>query len=258
MDEQEIDRRDSSEIYPKVLMPLPDHDFDPTEAAIPWKLCTSHGMQVVISTEHGYIPQTDLNRLNGPLPGLISAGANVKSAYKDMTQDPLFQNPIPYAEIEPNQFDALLLPGGDAPRMRQYLDSELLRSKVLGFWQQGKLIGAICHGMLVIARTIDPQTGRSVLYGHKVTAIPSSLDKLAYRLDHWLTKHGYIMYDQCVSDEVRSCLARPEDFSRGPGLLAPFAVTDGNLVTARWYMDAELFTKRFIDQLDKLRNVPIK
>jgi putative intracellular protease/amidase len=34
------------------------------------------------------------------------------------------------------------------------------------------LIGAICHGVLVLARTIDPQTGRSLLFGHKVTAPP--------------------------------------------------------------------------------------
>lgn len=258
MDEQEITRINSSELYPKILMPLPDNDFDPTEAAIPWKLCTSHGMHVFISTEQGHIPQTDLNRLNGPLPGLISAGANVKSAYKEMTQDPLFQKPIPYAEIDHDQYNALLLPGGDALRMRQYLDSELLRSKVLGFWQQGKLIGAICHGMLVIARTIDPQTRRSVLYGRKVTALPSSLDRLVYRLDRWFIKHGYIMYDQCVADEVRNSLARPEDFVRGPGLLAPFAVVDGNLITARYFSDAELFTKRFIEGLEKRRSGSLK
>ncbi len=66
------------------------------------------------------------------------------------------------------------------------------RDKVLQFWQQGKLIGAICHGILVLTRTIDPQTGQSVLYGHKVTALPRSLDRFAYLLDSWFIKHGYI------------------------------------------------------------------
>ncbi len=28
---------------PRNLMPLPDHDSDPTEAAIPWQACTSRG-----------------------------------------------------------------------------------------------------------------------------------------------------------------------------------------------------------------------
>jgi hypothetical protein len=39
-----------------VLMLLPDHDFDPTETAIPWKTCTSRGWNITISTENGTVP----------------------------------------------------------------------------------------------------------------------------------------------------------------------------------------------------------
>ena len=28
-----------------ILIPLPDHDFDPTECAIPWEVCISRGME---------------------------------------------------------------------------------------------------------------------------------------------------------------------------------------------------------------------
>jgi putative intracellular protease/amidase len=146
-------------VPPSILMPLPDQDFDPTEAAIPWKACTSRGWKVAISTEQGNVAQADPHKLKGPLPGLLSAGARAQAACLEMTQDPASQHPIPYAEIDPSRYNALLLPGGDAPGVRQYLDSSILRSKVLQFWQQGKLIGAICHGMLVLARTIEPQTG---------------------------------------------------------------------------------------------------
>ena len=236
---------------PNILMPLPDQDFDPTEATIPWQACISRGWNVEFSTENGNVAQADLNRLNGPLPGLVSAGAKVKAAYRLMTQNTSYQHPIPYTDIDPNRYNALLLPGGDGLRMRQYLDSTDLRRKVLQFWQQGKLIGAICHGMLVLTRTIDPQTGRSVIYGHKVTALPRSIDRFVYRIDSWLIKHGYIMYPSCVADEVRASLKRPEDFSTGPGLMAPYVVSDGNLITSRWYMDAEVFSKCFTDELQQ-------
>ena len=234
-----------------ILMPLPDQDFDPTESAIPWKACTSRGWKVVFSTEHGIVPQADPNKLNGPLPGLVSAGAKAREAYQQMTQEPSYQHPILYAEIDPDQYKALLLPGGDAPHMRQYLESQELQGKVLQFWNQGKLIGAICHGILVLTRTIDPQTGHSVLYGRKVTALPKSFDRFGYRIDRLLLKHGYIMYSSCVSEEVHACLEHPDDFIPGPGLLAPYVVSDGNLVTSRWYMDAEVFGKRFTDELDQ-------
>ncbi len=239
----------TTNLTPLILLPLPDHDFDPTESSIPWQACTSLGWKVDFSTEHGNLPQADANKLTGPLPGLITAGAKARSAYKKMTLDQSFQHPIPYAEIDPNRYNALILPGGDALRMRQYLESKELQSKVLQFWQQGKLIGAICHGVLVLTRTIDPQTGRSVLYGHKVTALPRSLDRFGHRIDSLVLKHGYIMYPSCVTDEVRACLEHSDDFIAGPGLLAPYVVADGNLITSRWYMDAELFAKRFVHEL---------
>jgi len=127
-------------VTPSILMPLPDQDFDPTEAATPWKKCTSRGWRVTFSTEHGNVAQADPNLLKG---GPFGAGAKAVAAYRQMTQDTAYQHPIPYAEIDPDQYQALLLPGGDTPRMRQYLESPVSQSKVLQFWQRGKLIGAI-------------------------------------------------------------------------------------------------------------------
>ncbi len=235
-----------------ILMPLPDHDFDPTESAIPFKVCASRGLKVSFSTEHGNVAQADPHKLKGPLPGLLSAGKRARAAYEQMTNDSAFQHPIPYADINPDIFQAILLPGGEAPGMRQYFESPVLRSKVLQFWQQGKLIGAICHGILILARTINPQTGRSILYGHKVTALPKSLDRTGHLLDSWFFKHGYIMYSRCVAEEVRACLEHPKDLSSGPSVLVPFpyVVTDGNLITSRHYGDAERFSKRFADELE--------
>jgi hypothetical protein len=90
-----------------------------------------------------------------------------------------------------------------------------------------------------------------VLYGHKVTAPPKSLDRFGYLFDKWLLRHGYIMYSCCVADEVCACLEHKEDFSVGPSILAPYVVTDRNLITSRWYMDAELFSERFADELQQ-------
>ena len=236
-------------ITPSILMPLPDYDFDPMESAIPWQACILRGWKITFSTETGSVPQCDGNKLTGPLPGYLSASKNARAAYQQMIEDPAYQHPIPYATIDPEHYQAMLLPGGDGLRVRQYLDSTLLQSKVLQFWQQEKLIGAICHGVLVLARTIDPQSGHSVLYSSKVTATPKVLDRLAYRLDSWVVKHGYVMYKHCVADEVRACLENQQNYSEGNGLFTPYSVVDGNLVTARWFLDAELFAQRFTETL---------
>lgn len=231
----------------KILMPLPDYDFDPTEASIPWLACQTMGWAVEFSTEHGNIAQADPNKLKG----LLRASADARAAYKKMYEDPAYQSPIPYKDINPEIYPGLLLPGGDGLRMSQYFESQILQEKVLQLWLKGILIGAICHGMLVLARTIVPQTGRSVLYGYKVTALPKSLDLFAYRADKWLVKHGYIMYPKCVMEEVQQNLAHAEDLSRGPGIFTPYAFSDRNLISARWYLDAEVFAQLFTQALQK-------
>lgn len=255
MDNLLPDNGSSGRLVPNILMPLPDYDFDPTEAAIPWKACSDQGWKVTISTEHSNVPQCDQIKLKGLLPGLVSAGTKAQAAYDQMSHDPSFQHPILYSDIDSEQYAAILLPGGDAPRMRQFLDNTQLQGKVLEFCQHGKLVGAICHGILVLARTVDPQTGHSVLYGHKLTALPKSFDRLGYRIDRLLLKHGYVMYPSCVADEVQSCLAQLQDFVSGPGPFTPFVFSDRNLITSRWYMDAEVFAARFVDEL-RLRIQP--
>src|SRR5208282_1015574 len=58
--------------------------------------------------------------------------------------------------------------------MRQYLGSPSLREQVARFWALGRPVGAICHGVLVLARTRDPATSRSVLSGCRTTCPPGT------------------------------------------------------------------------------------
>jgi len=37
----------------KILMPIPSYGFDPTEAAIPWKLISKKNLEVVFITPEG-------------------------------------------------------------------------------------------------------------------------------------------------------------------------------------------------------------
>ncbi len=258
MAETNITGKDLASLIPNILMPLPDHDFDPTESAIPWKALTTRGWNVTFSTEHGKVAQADPNLLRGPILGPLGAGAKARTAYRQMTKDPAYHHPIPYPEIDPDRYQAILLPGGHSAGMRQYVESQVLRDKVLQFWQQGKLIGTICHGMLVLARTIDPLTGRSILYGHKVTALPRSIDRVGYLLNTRLMRRPYLMYSCCVAEEVRACLERPEDLSDGPSVLVPYVVSDGNLITARYPVDVDLFSERVGEALEQRLGSEIK
>jgi putative intracellular protease/amidase len=234
-----------------ILIPLPDNDFDPTEAATPWKLCSERGWKVTFATEEGRVAAADHRLLMGPICGPLGAGPKGLAAYHAMIQTKAFQNPIRYSEIDPLDYNAVSLTGGHAPGMKQYLESEELQQKMVAFWKQNKVMGAICHGVLVLSRAINPETGKSILYGFKVTALTKDLEMTGYVLTFWLLGRRYRTYDCYVADEVRDVLGDPEDFTNGKSMLIPFTVRDRNLITARWPLDAMKYSIGFADLIEQ-------
>ncbi len=63
--------------------------------------------------------------------------------------------------------------------------SKTLQAKVVEFVKTGKPFTAIRHGPLVLARAIDPATGKSVLHGRRTACLPGSMERTAYRLTAW-------------------------------------------------------------------------
>jgi putative intracellular protease/amidase len=239
---------------------VPDHDFDVTEVAVPWRLLTHAGHRVRFATEHGAsTPAADRRLLDGVIFGQLGAAAEPKQFYAELQSDREFRSPLAWAELTPDDFDGLILPGGHAPGMRQYLGSELLRRKVGEYWTLGRPIGAICHGVLVLARASDPTTGNSLLYGRRTTCLPKYMERSAFVATAWRLGRYYRTYRTYVEDEVRSALRDANDFVRGPRALfkrgtdvddrPAFFVEDGNYLSARWPGDAYVFAKRFARQL---------
>ena len=64
--------------------------------------------------------------------------------------------------------------------MRPYLESPVVQRSVVEFFSRGKPVGAMCHGVLVAARSIDPATGASVLRGRRTTALTWQLERKAW------------------------------------------------------------------------------
>ena len=236
-------------------MPLPDRDFDTTEVAVPWRMLTEGGHEVVFATESGArVPQCDPRLITGVIFGRLGAEAEPIAFYRDLERDERFRQPVPWAGLDVADFDGLVLPGGHAPGMVQYLGSAELHQVVGKFWATGKPVGAICHGVLVLARSKDPRTGASVLADKRTTCLPKYMERGGYFATAWRLGRYYRTYPEYVQDEVIAALRSPAQFVRGPRTLrrgtredhAPaFVVEDGNYVSARWPGDSYLFAERF-------------
>lgn len=137
-------------------------------------------------------------------------------------------------------------------------------------------VAAICYGVLLAARSIDPATGRSVLYDRRTTSLVWRQERLAAsigRVMRFWDPGYYRTYpdpaDQpagymSVQSEVTRAPAGPEQFvdvdpadpdarikndgrhrDRPNNPRPAHVVVDRNYVSARWPGDAHTFAQRF-------------
>jgi putative intracellular protease/amidase len=272
-----------------VLIPIPDRDFDPTEVAISWRVLSVNGHSVIFATQSGAPGVADDIMVTGrgldiwsALPGLraitivgrmLRANKDARRAYRDMMQSTEFQHPSSWTETTLDGIDALLLPGGHRARgMRSYIDSDTLHCLVVDAFARGVIVGAICHGVLLAVRSVDPTTGHSVLYGRRTTALTWALERTAWRLTRitrFWDPNYYRTYTEepgqptgymSVQSEVTRALKNPTDFCdvnrksphrwiKASGIVrdtatdsrAAFVVDDGVYVSARWPGDTHTF-----------------
>lgn len=270
-----------------VLIPVPARDSDPSEVAVS-RAVLSRDHTVVFATPGGTQATCDELMVTGEgldlwgrVPGLkkltalgrvLRADEAARDAHRALLADPAWRTPIRWDDIRLDDVDGVLLPGGHRARgMREYLESPVLQGVVVDAFRRDLPVGAICHGVLLAARSVDPATGRSVLHGRTTTALTWPLERTAWRLARrtrfwdpgyyrtYLEEPGQPEGYMSVQQEVTRALARPADFldttdrvqasgrarDRLDDERPAFVVEDGNYVSARWPGDVHTFAKAF-------------
>lgn len=244
----------------QVLIPLPSNGCDPSEVGIPAKLMLEAGFKIVFATPSGSPATTDVIMLTGKRLGVLkralAARKDAVDAYNEVAATDAFLNPIAYNQLSEYSFDAIYLPGGHDKPVKEYLESEILQHNIASFFKMQKPVGAICHGVVLVARSKHAQTGKSVLYNYQTTSLLKSQELLGYQLtklwmgDYYLTYPGLT-----VEDEVIGVLKNKDQFKKGPFSIARdtptkasrgFYVKDRNYISARWPGDLYKFTSEFI------------
>jgi putative intracellular protease/amidase len=254
-----------------VLIPLPALDFDPTEVAVSWRILRTRGHEVVFATPDGSAARADDLMVTGrgldpwgwvPLLRHVAvvgralrANADGRTAHAALVRDPSFGSPVRWVDARETAF-------------------------VAEFFAADKPVAAVCHGVLLAARSRNPVTGTSVLYGRRTTALTWPLEHTAWsiarRTRFWDPSYYRTYPDgpgrppgfMSVQQEVTRALARPEDFvdvpadapdyrlktsgrardteaDRRPG----WVVRDGTYLSARWPGDVHTFAHAYADML---------
>lgn len=113
--------------------------FEDSEFTEPWKAVTEHGAQAVL-----------VSPKSGELEG--------KKGHRQQVDRQV-------ADAVPEQFDALVLPGGVVNGDDLRTDADSIEF-VKGFFTQHKPVGVICHGAWILADA-------DVLAGRRLTSFPS-------------------------------------------------------------------------------------
>lgn len=166
----------------RILM-ITEDDYNDTEVLYSLYRLIEEGYEVTVATLEG-----------GEVKGYNSAPV---------------KHTVSLEDVNLNDFDALYIPGGDAPEKLR--DEEVVQNAVRHFAEEGKVIGAICHGPQILASA-------GLLEGKMMTAYPE--------LKEEMEEAGGQFVDRSV-------------------------VVDGNLITARVPGDLPSHLRAFIDALDE-------
>jgi putative intracellular protease/amidase len=284
--------------FHRILIPLPNRDFDPSEVAISWRVLRDAGHMVLFATPDGAAAAADPLMLSGEgldlwgrVPVLkrckaiglmLRANGDARRAYRQLLSDPAFLHPTSYSKLDSESYDGLVLPGGHWARgMRTYLEDSNLQRFVAACFDADKPVGAICHGVVLAARSISRRSGKSVLFGRKTTALTWKLERSAWLtmkiLGRFWDPDYYRTYPEAAGEpagfrsvqaEVSRALRFTTDFRDVPPDAADYfrkasglfrdssgdarpawVIRDGNYLSARWPGDVHSFAKGFVAML---------
>jgi deglycase len=147
------------------------------------------GLKVAILVEDGF-EQVELTE---PRKALDAAGArtSVVSPKSDKVKGWKFKEwgdevkvDVPLAQAHPNEFDALLLPGGVINPDKLRIQPKAVEF-VQSFFQAGKPVAAICHGPWMVVEA-------GAAHGRRVASWPSLKTDLKNAGAHWIDEETVI------------------------------------------------------------------
>jgi putative intracellular protease/amidase len=159
---------------------------------------------------------------------------------KDPSKSVLLKNTIKLSTVNPNNYKAILVCGGQGP-MYTFIDNTELHKFFVDFYQTGKPTGAICHGTCILLKTKLPN-GKFIVEGKKWTGFANTEENYA---DAYV---GQKIQPFRIQDEASKM---PNNKFEVAPMFEAHAVQDGNLITGQQQNSGSEAAKLIIAQLEK-------
>jgi putative intracellular protease/amidase len=181
------------------------------ELLAPYEALTSAGHEITFASPGGVEPVVD----QASLAPEANNGQDVAPRLAAITA---LKAPLPLAEVDLGDYDAVYYPGGHGPMEDLAVDAESGRLLVAAL-DSGKPLGVVCHGpaALLAAQRAD---GTSAFAGYRLTGFTNAEETQAGLAE----KAPWLLQDRLV--------ALGADFEEGPAW-QPHVVADRNLYTGQ-------------------------
>jgi putative intracellular protease/amidase len=203
------------------------------EFVAPHRVLTAAGVNVTIATPGGLRPVPDQGSLTEAAVGDADKVADLRRYLESVTD--LLDRPARLEDVDPEQFDAVLIPGGHGPMQDLAVNPDVARILARMLPDETKVVASLCHGPASFFSAGDADGGW-LFKGRKLTAFTDEEEQQAGLAANapWL-----------LEQRLRTGGAQ---FESGPAW-APFVVVDGNLVTGQNPASGEAAAEALVKEL---------
>jgi putative intracellular protease/amidase len=190
-----------------------------TEALHPFEVLTAAGFEVDFASETGTYAFDQFSLLQPFLAGSDEAvyeNANHPFMVKMTSQVMKASN------LERNAYGLFFASAGHAA-LYDYPNARGLQAVAEDVWNNGGVVGAVCHGPVLLAGVIDAKTGESIIEGKTVTGFTVEGEMLLGVIDR-LKSDKVVMVPEAVSKAKA-------DYSSPMLAFDDYSITAGRLIT---------------------------
>ena len=195
---------------------MANYGNDPTEVAVPWHVFKSSGFDVSFATETGTAPACDKKMYEGMTQKLLGATKDAVQTHATLQSDSAYTSPLSWTapEFDLTKYDLVFMPGGHEKGMRQYIESQSLHRQLARYVplvsrknNSRKCLGAICHGVQVLAAADKEGKDESVIFDFETTALPGTMEQGIFQATRLFLGDYYKTYGP-ASDSVEQIVRK--------------------------------------------------
>ena len=223
----------------KVLFVLPSHDklgdtgqktgYWLEEFASPYYEFIDNEYDVTIASPKGGKAPVDPKSLQPE-----NQTEYTKRLQDDQEAKEKLENTLILSEVSPDEYDTLFLPGGHGPMWDLSQDKDL-KKLVERFYNNNKIISAVCHGPAGLIQATD-KNGDSILKNKRITGFTNDEEE-------------FVKLDKTVPFSLENKLKELGGHFEKTENFKPFVISDGQIITGQNPASSFLAARKVVEVL---------